>query len=102
MEEKTRKAVEDALYDDLDIPKALALLHEAGSWEAWKRFDPVLGLRLEEKKPDLQIDVHDLIKVRDEARVKGDFERADKIRKELAERGIILEDTSSGTRIIRQ
>ena len=38
-----------------------------------------------------------LIKNRNEARGKKDFKEADRIRKELEEKGIILEDTKHGT-----
>jgi len=39
-----------------------------------------------------------LIKERTDARVKGDFEKADKIRTELLKKGVILEDTKTGTK----
>jgi len=42
-------------------------------------------------------DVDELIKRRNEARKKRDFEEADNIRKELETKGIILEDTKDGT-----
>ncbi len=43
-------------------------------------------------------EIERLIKERDEARKMRDFARADSIRNELADRGIILEDTPFGTR----
>lgn len=43
-------------------------------------------------------EIERLIKERDEARKMRDFTRADSIRNELADRGIILEDTPFGTR----
>jgi cysteinyl-tRNA synthetase len=41
----------------------------------------------------------ELCKKRDEARKKGKFEEADKIRKELEKKGFIVEDTIEGTKI---
>jgi len=38
-----------------------------------------------------------LIKERDEARGRKDFKRADEIRAELLEKGVVLEDTAKGT-----
>jgi len=38
------------------------------------------------------------VALRDEARREGDFRRADEIRHELEEAGVILEDTKAGTR----
>jgi len=43
--------------------------------------------------------IKSLIFKRSEAKKKGDFKEADKIRKELEEKGIIIEDTKEGTRI---
>ena len=43
-------------------------------------------------------EIERLISERQEAKKRRDFAAADKIRKDLAERGIVLEDSSSGTR----
>lgn len=102
LDDKARSAVEAALFHDLDTPKALAILHEAGSWEAWMHFDTVLGLKLGGEQTEIAASAQQRIKDREAARERGDFVEADKIRKELAEQGIILEDTSSGTRVIKQ
>ena len=45
----------------------------------------------------LNDNVNILIKNRKEARNKKDFKEADRIRKELEQKGIILEDTKDGT-----
>jgi len=48
--------------------------------------------------PALEAEIQELIAERQEARHRRDFDRADEIRDQLAERGIILEDTKDGVR----
>ena len=43
-------------------------------------------------------DIESLLAQREEARANGDYAAADKIRDDLAERGITIEDGASGTR----
>jgi cysteinyl-tRNA synthetase len=63
------------------------------------RFDKVLGvigeIRKEEKLPE---DAERLIRKREEAREREDWETADRIREELRRMGIIIEDTPEGLR----
>lgn len=59
----------------------------------------VLGLsfdKIEEIIPELKAYVESKIKEREEARRVRDFKKADSIRKELEQKGIILEDTKDG------
>ena len=58
----------------------------------------VLGFSLKTDQEMLDEEVDALIHERNEARKNRDFQRADDIRDELEERGIILEDTPQGTR----
>ena len=62
-----------------------------------KEFDKVLGV-LEEKAENLSPELKQLIHEREIARKEKDFARADRIRDELKEKGIILEDTKDGVR----
>jgi len=57
----------------------------------------VFGLDLG-KKEMLDEEIEALIEERNAARKNKDFKRSDDIRDELKEMGIILEDTSQGTR----
>jgi cysteinyl-tRNA synthetase len=70
---------------------------------AFDRFDRVLGIlslrRAEEKTPPVAVEEIDLLIVaRSTAKSSRNFAEADRIRQDLAARGILLEDTPSGTR----
>jgi len=66
--------------------------------ELISRFDSVLNIFGEEQREILDSEVQALIDERQEARRRRDFTRADEIRIELQQRGIILEDTKDGLR----
>ena len=106
------------LLDDLNTPAAFARLHElarlankgeAGACEALKSSAAVLGLLqktatewakadetvTKDKIDDTAIDV--LVMARKQARADHDFAKADEIRDQLTEAGIILEDSIDGT-----
>ena len=66
-------------------------------------FDAVLGIlslrRAEDEQPPVPIDeIEQLIEERNAARRRRDFATADRIRDELAARGVLLEDSPAGTR----
>ena len=113
---KTKKEFEKAMDDDLNISEALSHIFEfvkeintlmmknkIGENDAkkitslMKDFDKVLGI-LEEKEEKLIPELKKLIDEREEARKNKDFARADEIRNELKQRGVILEDTKEGVR----
>jgi cysteinyl-tRNA synthetase len=110
-----------ALEDDLNTPKALAVLsdisREANRSESGKErvqlaaklraSAEVMGLLGDDPEAwftssaidELEVTaIRELIRLRDEARVNRDFATADKIRDDLAEQGIQLEDGEDGTR----
>ena len=60
-------------------------------------FDKVLGI-IEEKEEKLSPELKKLIDEREKARKEKDFKKADDIRNELKEKGIILEDTKEVVR----
>lgn len=102
------------INDDLDSPGALAVLWElirndkisnADKLATIMAMDQVLGLNLgkEDKKlVELTTDEQKLLDEREEARKARDFTRADEIRKELAMRGITIEDTAEGVKVKKQ
>jgi cysteinyl-tRNA synthetase len=65
---------------------------------AIEKFDAVLGIFGPEESEMLDSEIESLIEERQEARRNRDFARSDEIRDQLAERGIILEDTKDGVR----
>ena len=71
--------------------------------DAFARFDAVLGVlslrRAEDELPPVPIEeIERLIEERHAARRRRDFGAADRVRDDLAARGVLLEDSSAGTR----
>ncbi len=108
----TPETVLDALCDDLNTPLALArmraladaaLAGDADAASGLLAAGSLLGLAQAEPAAwfrggaDDGAEIEAMIAARAEARKARDFGRADDIRKELAERGVVLEDGPSGT-----
>ena len=98
-----------ALADDLNVPRAVGLLHSYDSPRLWKHFDAVLGLKLEERAVkteevivEVPDDIQSLVDERQAARKAKDFARSDGIRAQLAERGWELADTPQGPKVTRK
>jgi cysteinyl-tRNA synthetase len=97
-------AVIEALDDDFNTPRALALLFEAGPEAAGsvREILGVLGLgSLAEDEPPPEALVAKA-REREEARSRRDFARADRLRDEIAEAGWELRDTDRGPRLYRR
>jgi cysteinyl-tRNA synthetase len=105
------QAFRDELADDLNSPRGLAalwgLLRDAGLPPAAKvrgalAMDRILGLGLESVEPareePLDEEGRALLEERARARGARDWARADALRRELARRGIQVEDTPDGVR----
>ena len=117
-----RRAFAEAMDDDLNTAAALGAIFElvralnsamdaasvgvgdvATIRAAFDGFDQVLGVlslrRAEDEAPPVPVaEIEELIEARHAARRRRDFAAADQIRKDLAERGVLLEDSAAGTR----
>ena len=117
-----RKAFDARMSDDLNTPGALGAVFElvrdvnaavdAGTLgvedvltirKAFEKFDEILGVivlrRAEDEQPPVEVsEIEQLIEERNIARRNRDFSLSDRIRNDLNDRGVVLEDTSAGTR----
>jgi cysteinyl-tRNA synthetase len=107
-----RERLRAAIRDDLNAPRALAVAWEAARdsglrpaerWSVLREADAVLGLalatglpRAEQIQSDPRIDA--LLAEREAARARRDFASADRIRRQLAQEGVVIEDTPQGAR----
>jgi cysteinyl-tRNA synthetase len=103
----------DALRDDFNTPRALAALFEViaegnrralpGARGALEEMLPLLGLEsLLEPEEVSDSEAEALLREREEAREARDFDRADRLRDELADRGYEVRDTPEGARLVRR
>lgn len=114
------KAFEAAMDDDFNTANAITAWHELATRlnkymrrdatnkdilnayiDAYKSYSEVIGITLEQDELLLDEEIEALIEEREAARKEKNFERADEIRDELHEKGIILEDTKDGVKYRR-
>ena len=102
-----------ALADDFNTPRAMAALFELlsegnrrplpGARAALEELLPILGLGcLLGPEEDADAEALSLLSERESARAARDFEQADRIREQLAERGWDVRDTPDGARLVRR
>ncbi|HEY6118936.1 MAG TPA: cysteine--tRNA ligase, partial [Pyrinomonadaceae bacterium] len=115
--QRALREFEEGMDDDLNTSVALAAIHnltrevntalarkqvkednQRELLDLLRRFDSVLNIFGDEKRQMLDSEIQTMIDQRQEARRRRDFLRGDQIRDELAELGIILEDTKDGVR----
>ncbi len=108
-----RREFRAALEDDINMPRALGCLRtlvkdpaitSRTRLDLADEFDAVFGLDLQTERgrpTELAPEVTALIQERERARHDKDYARSDEIRETLRERGILVEDTPTGTRWTR-
>lgn len=112
----TKKKFVEAMDDNLNTPLALRVFHQLSkeinkyleknknkkplkeAMNLFEEFSEVFGLKFKIEEGKLTAELEELIKKREEARKNGDWETSDKIREELKEKGIIIEDTPEGVK----
>jgi len=102
----------EAINDDLDTPKALAIvwqvirdnkLSHSAKKQLLLEFDKVLGLGLNKIKPvKIPRKIRQLVAQREKLRVNKQFIQADRLRKKIEKLGYIIEDTTVGPKIFRK
>lgn len=103
---------EDAVNDDLNIPKALGIAWNMvrypeksnDIYELLLKMDTIFGLGIKdadqktEEEPKLDAEIESLINERQQARKDKNWKRSDEIRDKLKEMGIELQDTPQGVK----
>ena len=110
------KKFEEAMDDDFNTADAIAAIFELVKYlnthasaensksylqkclDRLKTLCDILGLVADKKEELLDADIETLIAERQQARKEKNFARADEIRAELLEKGIVLEDTREGVK----
>ena len=89
-----------AINDDLNIPKALALVWKAKGKDEILYADKILGLGLDKlKKVRANIELEKLLRKREVLRKGKKWREADAIRNRILEDGYIIEDTPGGAKL---
>ncbi len=101
----------DYLSDDLNIPRALALMwnllkdRNVSNQEKYQLlldFDKVFGLKLAEvKKEKIPEQIKKLAETREKYRKEGSWQKSDEVRLKIKEMGYWIEDTKKGPKIKR-
>jgi cysteinyl-tRNA synthetase len=96
---------EDAINEDLNLPRALSVVWEnidGLNHETLDMIDSVLGLQLssyKEEEIEIPEDIQNLANKREELRKAGNYGEADKIRGEIEGLGYQIEDTGTGIKV---
>jgi cysteinyl-tRNA synthetase len=101
--ELTWESFADALDDDFDTPRALAVLHgwrAAGQLDLLARGLAVFGLAIDRAPDVAPPETHRLAVDRQAARARRDFAEADRLRAEIERLGFEVQDVADGFRLI--
>lgn len=103
----------DALNEDLNTPKALAVVWELVKAEipaekkiaSLRKMDEVLGLELfktqdiRRKTQEIPDEILKLVKEREDLRKKGEYEKADELRERITTMGFAVKDLKEGSEV---
>jgi len=104
----------EALNDDLNIPKALAVAWDllksdnpsSAKAESLLKFDQILGLnlakKLKEARQEIPTEIKKLSAQREKARQEKNWVESDSLREEIIKMGFAIEDTNEGQKIIKK
>lgn len=105
-----RRQFETAIYNDLNLPQALAVLWKLvksnipprDKYDLILEMDQVFGLKLDRPSPNPQLEkmpdeIIELIKQRERLRKEKNWSKSDMIRKEIEKKGYLIKDTSKNT-----
>ena len=104
---KYLKDFEDAINDDLDMPKALSVLWNLardkkaqGKYRTIAKMDKVFGLDLLKKeKISIPAEIKKLVDEREKYRKAGDWQKADELREKIKKAGFYVDDTEEGAKV---
>lgn len=108
---RLREAFWSAVFSDLGMPKAIAVVHEllrtdslpvSERYTLLREFDAVLGFDVEHwqaEEVEIPAEILTLVERRNEARKSRKFAEADALRAQIAERGYVIEDSKDGVKI---
>jgi len=109
---KYQKKFLKLINTDLNIPKALALMwkviedkkiSDSEKYALVLDFDKIFGLKLNKvKKPKIPLEIKKMVLLREKYRKQKQWEKADKLRKKIEEKGYKVEDTQKGPEIFPQ
>lgn len=106
----TMEQFTQAVNDDLDMPKALAVLWTMvrSDMDSGKKMatvlemDIILGLHLNQPVAEIPPEVMELVTARETVRQAKQWAESDRLRDEIARQGYQVEDTKDGPRVYRQ
>ena len=100
-----------AINDDLNMPLAISVVWEAVKLpqkskkvaELLKKFDSVLGIKIDKEQEQEQIpqEILDLVEQRKKAREEKNWAESDRIRDLISEKGYTVKDTKNGIEITK-
>jgi len=110
--EETRKEFTEAMDDDFDTPRAIAVVFDfvrkvnkaGGGKKAYafmKEVDEIFSILTEAEEEKVPKEIVEFVKNREKARQGNDFKKADEFREKIKQAGYAVEDTTKGPKVKR-